>query len=83
MTGIPISFVVAAKRKRRQDVVRWARQCGFTPQMSIDNPETIIDFIGFCIAKFPEQFTHEHGREIFVWCKESAPWRDWQPPGAA
>jgi len=71
---------MAAKRRRRKDVIRWARQIGFAPQMSIEDPDTIVDFIGRCIELYPDEFTHAHGSEIFAWCKESAPWRDWQPP---
>jgi hypothetical protein len=80
MSGTVSNIDVAARCRRRKDVLRWARQCGFTPQMSIENPDTIVDFIGRCIELYPDEFTHGHGSEIFAWCKESAPWRDCQPP---
>jgi len=56
----------------RRDVMRWAEQLGFTPQMLLEDPESITAFIGACLERFPA-FTHEHGREIFAWCREGAP----------
>jgi hypothetical protein len=75
MTSV-LSLAKAAQRKRRRDVLRWARRCGFTPRMSLDDPDTIVDFIGRCIELYPEEFTHAHGTEVFAWCMETAPWRD-------
>jgi hypothetical protein len=80
MKGSVTSIKSAGKLRLRNDIIRWARRIGFTPQMSIENPDTIVDFIGRCIELYPDKFTHAHGSEIFAWCKESAPWRDWQPP---
>jgi len=75
-----LNFAQAADRKRRQDVIRWARECGFRPQMSIEAPDAIVAFIGRCIELHADQFTHAHGSEIFRWCKESASCDDCQPP---
>lgn len=60
---------MTARQRLRRDVVRWAREVGFTPQMSLDDPDTLLEFIGNCIERFPG-FTHAHGREIFAWCRE-------------
>jgi hypothetical protein len=64
----------AARKRLRLEVQAWARQFGFTPQISFDDPENIVIFIGLCLENFPEKFTHAHGSEIFSWCKEAAPW---------
>jgi hypothetical protein len=61
------------QRRLRRDVLAWAKALGFTPQMSRDDPETVVDFIGRCIERFPSEFTHAHGREIFAWCRQEAP----------
>jgi hypothetical protein len=58
------------QRRLRRDVTTWARDIGFSPQMSIADPDTVIDFIGDCIERYPGRFTHEHGSEIFAWCRE-------------
>lgn len=66
------SIEQARRARLRQDVTAWARQLGFTPRMSIDDPDSLVDFVGACVARFPA-FTHAHGCEVFAWCRESVP----------
>ena len=66
----------AARKRLRLEVQAWARQFGFTPQMSFDDPENIVILIGLCLENFPDEFTHAHGSEIFAWCKEAWP-KEW------
>jgi hypothetical protein len=62
------------QRRLRRDVTRWARELGFTPQMAVENPEAIIDFMDQCLERFPDQYSLEHASEIFRWCKEHSPY---------
>jgi hypothetical protein len=67
-----VSIAPAVRKRLRQDVLRWARAVRYSPeQATTGDPDAILDFLKACIERFPDEFTHAHGREIFAWHREA------------
>jgi len=77
-----VSITPAVKKRLRHDVLRWARVLRYSPEQAISgDPDSALNFLGACIERFPDEFTHQHGREIFAWHREVLEHSGFIPPG--
>lgn len=64
----PSPIKPAIQKRLRYDVLRWARILRYSLVQAITGePDSVLNFLGACIERFPDEFTHAHGREIFAW----------------